>query len=126
MIGPYLDPPEKSLALCCDEKTQCQAKVKAWLAQHPAFHMHCTPISSSWMSLVERFFADITQECVQAVREFPKHAAVDAGHHGIHGGAQRAAAAVPLGANGAEILAKIQRAREALAGAAICIWGTRH
>ena len=23
--GLYLDPPEKSVALCCDEKTQCQA-----------------------------------------------------------------------------------------------------
>ena len=25
MIGLYVDPPEKSVVLCCDEKTQCQA-----------------------------------------------------------------------------------------------------
>ena len=25
MIGLYLDPPEKALVLCCDEKSQCQA-----------------------------------------------------------------------------------------------------
>ena len=24
MIGLYLDPPEKALVLCCDEKSQCQ------------------------------------------------------------------------------------------------------
>ena len=25
VIGLYLDPPEKALVLCCDEKSQCQA-----------------------------------------------------------------------------------------------------
>ena len=25
VIGLYLNPPEKALVLCCDEKTQCQA-----------------------------------------------------------------------------------------------------
>jgi len=132
VIGLYLDPPEKALVLCCDEKSQCQAlertqpglplgvghvrtrthdyirhgtltlfaalnyldgklisriakrhrhqewlaflktinrevpadltlhliadnyathkhaKIKAWLAKHPRFHMHFTPTSSSW------------------------------------------------------------------------------
>lgn len=149
VIGLYLDPPEKALVLCCDEKTQCQAlerthpclplgighvqtkthdyirhgtttlfaalsyiegtvierteqrhthvewlrflkqidretprelalhlivdnysthkhrKVKEWLAKHPRFHVHFTPTSSSWMNLVERFFADITSECIR-------------------------------------------------------------
>jgi transposase len=144
VIGLYLDPPEKALVLCCDEKSQCQAlertqpglplgvghirtrthdyirhgtltlfaalnyldgklisriakrhrhqewlaflktidrevpadlavhliadnyathkhaKVKAWLAKHPRFHMHFTPTSSSWLNLVERFFRDLT------------------------------------------------------------------
>ena len=150
VIGLYLDPPEKAVVLCCDEKTQCQAlertqpglllgighirtqtndcyrhwkiclfaamsylegkliyrteqkhphvewfrflkqihrevpkdldvpliadncsthkhaKVKSWLKQHQRFHMHFTPTSSSWMNLVERFFADLTEDCIRA------------------------------------------------------------
>jgi transposase len=149
VIGLYLDPPEKALVFCCDEKSQCQAlertqpglplgighirtqthdytrhgtttlfaaldylegkvikrtearhthaewlrflkqidretpreldihlvvdnycthkhqKVKDWLKKHPRFHVHFTPTSSSWLNLVERFFADITQECIR-------------------------------------------------------------
>jgi len=34
--------------------------VKAWLAKHPRFHVHFIPTSSSWLNLVERFFAEIT------------------------------------------------------------------
>jgi transposase len=149
VIGLYLDPPEKALVFCCDEKSQCQAlertqpglplgighirtqthdyirhgtttlfaaldsiegrvlkrtedrhthvewlrflkqidretpkdfslhliadnycthkheKVKNWLGKHPRFHMHFTPTSSSWLNLVERFFADITNDCIR-------------------------------------------------------------
>ena len=144
VIGLYLDPPDKALVLCCDEKSQCQALertqpglplgvghirtrthdyirhgtltlfaalnyaegkvisrlaarhrhqewlaflrdidrqtpadlaihiiadnyathkhpvVRHWLDCHRRFHMHFTPTSSSWMNLVERFFADLT------------------------------------------------------------------
>lgn len=149
IIGLYLDPPEKALVFCCDEKSQCQAlertqpglplgighiqtkthdyirhgtttlfaaldyieghvlkrtedrhthvewlrflkqidretpagvtlhlivdnysthkheKVKAWLKKHPRFNMHFTPTSSSWLNLVERFFGEITRECIR-------------------------------------------------------------
>jgi len=149
VIGLYLDPPEKALVFCCDEKTQCQAlertqpglplgighiqtkthdytrhgtttlfaaldyvegtvmerteqrhthvewlrflkqiereapkgmalhlimdnyathkhkKVKEWLAKHPRVHIHFTPTSSSWLNLIERFFADITSDCIR-------------------------------------------------------------
>jgi transposase len=34
--------------------------VKAWLVKHPRFKMHFIPTSSSWLNLVERFFAEIT------------------------------------------------------------------
>lgn len=34
--------------------------MKALLAKHPRFHVYFTPISSSWMNMVERFFRDIT------------------------------------------------------------------
>jgi len=149
VIGLYLDPPEKALVLCCDEKSQCQAleptqpglplgighirtqthdykrhgtitlfaalnyldgklisrterhhthvewlrflrqidreapraltihviadnyathkhkRVKSWLEKHPRFQMHFTPTSSSWLNLVERFFGELTADCIR-------------------------------------------------------------
>ena len=149
VIALYLNPPDKALVLCCDEKSQCQAlersqpalplgighirtrthdyirhgtitlfaalnyldgkiisrteknhthvewlrflkqidretpreldlhliadnysthkkdKVKQWVEKHPRFHIHYTPTSSSWMNLVERFFADLTNDVVR-------------------------------------------------------------
>ena len=201
VIGLYLDPPEKSLVLCCDEKTQCQAlertqpslplghghirtethdyvrhgtitlfaalnyldgkliyrteqkhthvewlrflkqldretpkeldvhliadnyathkqtKVKAWLARRPRFHMHFTPTSSSWMNLVERFFADITQECVRAgsFRSVPQLTRAIEAYMAVRNEEPKP---YRWKADGAKILAKIQRAREALVGAA--------
>jgi transposase len=40
--------------------THKTAAVKAWLAKHPRFHVHFIPTASSWLNLVERFFAEIT------------------------------------------------------------------
>jgi transposase len=34
--------------------------VHQWLLKHPRFHLHFTPTSSSWMNLVERWFAELT------------------------------------------------------------------
>lgn len=45
--------------------THKHAKVKAWLKCHPRFKVHFTPTSSSWMNLVERFFADLTADVVR-------------------------------------------------------------
>ena len=195
VIGLYLDPPERSLVLCCDEKTQCQAlertqpcqplevshirthdyirhgtitlfaalsyldgkllyrtekrrthvgwlrflkqierespkdvdihliadnyathkhaKVKAWLARRKRFHMHFVPTSSSWMNLIERFFADLTEDCVRpgsftSVAQLVETITVYL--------AERNANPKPYRwkADGQEILAKIQRARRAL------------
>ena len=41
-------------------------EVKRWLARHPHFHfhLHFTPTYSSWLNLVERFFALVTQEAL--------------------------------------------------------------
>jgi hypothetical protein len=39
--------------------------VKAWLGEHPRFHMHFIPTSSSWLNLVERWFARITNEAIR-------------------------------------------------------------
>src|SRR6266496_4285502 len=102
IVGLYLNPPEKALVLCVDEKSQIQALdrtqpilpirpglparkyrrreihlicdnygthkhpiVRAWLAEHSRFHLHLTPTSASWLNLVERWFARITQEAIR-------------------------------------------------------------
>lgn len=39
--------------------------VKRWLAQHPRFHLHFTPTSSSWMNLVERWFSELTTKMLR-------------------------------------------------------------
>lgn len=39
--------------------------VKAWLAKHPRFKLHFIPTSSSWLNLVERFFAEITRKRIR-------------------------------------------------------------
>src|SRR6266576_592117 len=40
--------------------THKKQEVKDWLAKHPRFHLHFIPTASSWLNLVERWFADIT------------------------------------------------------------------
>jgi len=196
VVGLYLDPPEKSMVLCCDEKTQIQAlertqpglplgighirtqthdyrrhgtvtlfaamdyldgklidriearhthvewlrflkqidretpaeltlhviadnyathkhkKVRAWLAQHPRFEMHFTPTSSSWLNLVERFFADLTPvlragsfgSVAQLRRELVRHLAEHADNPRPY----------KWTAKGEDVLAKIKRARARL------------
>lgn len=39
--------------------------VKRWLARHPEFHLHFTPTYASWLNLVERFFALLTDEALR-------------------------------------------------------------
>ena len=41
------------------------AEVRRWLAAHPRFHLHFTPTSASWLNLVERFFAEITEQRIR-------------------------------------------------------------
>lgn len=65
--------------------THKKDKVKAWLAKHPRFHFHFIPTSSSWLNLVERWFAEITNkrirrgvfksvpELEQAIYDFIEH-----------------------------------------------------
>ena len=40
-------------------------EVRAWLDRHPRFHLHFTPTSASWPTLVERFFAEITSKRIR-------------------------------------------------------------
>ena len=39
--------------------------VKKWLVRHPRFHMHFTPTYSSWINLVERWFAALTNKALR-------------------------------------------------------------
>ncbi len=36
--------------------------IKRWLLRHPRFHLHFTPTSNSWLNLVERWFAALTEK----------------------------------------------------------------
>jgi len=45
--------------------THKTAAVKVWLDKHPRFHVHFIPTSSSWLNLVERFFAEITDKRIR-------------------------------------------------------------
>lgn len=197
VIGLYLNPPDRALVLCCDEKSQCQAlertqpglplgmghirtrthdyvrhgtitlfaalayvdgklitrteekhthvewlrflkqidrqtpreldlhlivdnygthkhpAVRAWLAKHRRFHIHFTPTSSSWMNLVERFFADLTANVVRegsfsSVRELVADIETYLAKHNACPRTYR------WRADGHAILEKIQRARRKL------------
>lgn len=45
--------------------THKHVKVKAWLAARPRWHVHFIPTYSSWLNLVERFFALITDKAIR-------------------------------------------------------------
>ncbi len=45
--------------------THKTAKVKAWLARRPHYHVHFTPTSASWINQVERWFAELTRKQLQ-------------------------------------------------------------
>jgi transposase len=198
VVGLYLNPPDRALVLCCDEKTQCQAlertqpglplgigqvrtrthdyvrhgtitlfaalgyldgkiisriaprhthvewlaflkridrespreldlhliadnysthkhpQVKQWLAQHPRFHMHFVPTSSSWLNLVERFFRDLSEDAIRegsftSVRELIRAIETYLVQRNLDPKPYR------WRAKGEDILAKIQRARETMA-----------
>ncbi len=66
-------------------QTHKTPQVKRWFLRHPRYHVHFTPTSASWMNLIERFFAEITQKRIRrgtfksvthleaAIREYLNH-----------------------------------------------------
>jgi transposase len=59
-------PPHFDLHCIVDNyATHKKQEVKDWLAQHPRFHFHFIPTSSSWLNLVERWFRDITVDRIR-------------------------------------------------------------
>jgi transposase len=54
-------PKELDLHLVLDNyATHKTPEIHQWLLRHPRFHLHFTPTSSSWLNLVERWFAELT------------------------------------------------------------------
>ena len=45
--------------------THTHPRVQEWFAAHPRYHLHFTPTGASWLNLIERFFAEITQERIR-------------------------------------------------------------
>lgn len=45
--------------------THKHAKVRAWLAKRPRYHVHFTPTYASWLNQVERWFGLITQQAIR-------------------------------------------------------------
>src|ERR1035437_9700414 len=59
-------PADQELHLILDNYgTHTHDVVKDWLGQDPRFQLHFTPTSSSWLNLVERWFAEITRKRIR-------------------------------------------------------------
>jgi transposase len=78
--------PDLALHLVLDNASAHKsATARRWLARHPRFHVHFIPTSSSWLNLVERWFAEITRQRIRrgtfesvpaliaAIREYLDH-----------------------------------------------------
>ena len=51
--------------ICDNSSTHKTPAIQRWLAAHPRFQLHFTPTYSSWLNLVERWFAELTRKWLQ-------------------------------------------------------------
>ncbi|MBF6605385.1 MAG: IS630 family transposase [Chloroflexi bacterium] len=59
-------PPELEVHVILDNYgTHKTALIRRWLVGHPRYHLHFTPTSASWLNLVERFFALLTEKQIR-------------------------------------------------------------
>jgi transposase len=95
-------------------QTHKHPNVDAWLNEHPRFHLHFTPTSSSWLNLVERWFAELTNK---AIRRGVFHSVPDliAAIKDYLANYNQDATPFTWTASIEDILEKIERARAALA-----------
>jgi transposase len=57
--------PGLEVHVICDNLSAHKAPVvHRWLVAHPRFHLHFTPTYSSWISQVERWFAELQRRCL--------------------------------------------------------------
>jgi transposase len=88
--------------------------VQKWLDKHPRVVMHFTPTSASWLNMVERFFRDISENRIKrdsfaSVTELEQAIAQYIEHHNEN------PKPFVWTANAHDILAKVTRAKAALA-----------
>ncbi|MGH8848953.1 MAG: IS630 family transposase [Polaromonas sp.] len=108
-------PGDLDLHLIADnDGTHKHPNVERWLAKHPRFHRHFVPTSSSWLNLVERFFRDVSEDTIRegsfnTIRELTQAIETYLAERNLDPKPYR------WRAKGADILAKIQRAREMMA-----------
>ena len=107
-------PPQQELHLIVDNySTHKHAKVQRWLARPPRFHVHYTPTGASWLSMVERFFRDLTVNRLRRAifKSLDQLLAAIAAYLAEHNHAPK-----PFiwTAKASDILAKVQRARSSL------------
>ena len=56
-------PANLDVHLILDNYTTHKTKaIQRWLLAHPRFHFHFTPTGASWLNLVERWFAELTNK----------------------------------------------------------------
>ena len=59
-------PPDLDIHVIMDNYgTHKTALIRNWFAQRPRFHPHFTPTSGSWLNLVERWFAELTNKQIR-------------------------------------------------------------
>src|SRR6202165_3088770 len=59
-------PTDLDLHLILDNyATHKTAVIQRWLAKRPRYHLHFTPTSASWLNLVERWFATLTDKQIR-------------------------------------------------------------
>ena len=59
-------PPDLDVHLIMDNyATHKTSAIQRWLLKRPRFHIHFTPTSASWLNLVERWFAALTEKQIR-------------------------------------------------------------
>ena len=87
--------------------------VREWLESRPRFHLHFTPTSSSWLNVIERWFADITEKRIRR-GVFKSLPALERAIRSYIKQYNEAPAPIRWTAKAKNVLAKIERCKEAL------------
>lgn len=95
--------------------THKHPRVRAWLAERPRWHVHFVPTYSSWLNLVERFFARITDKAIRRGSDRSVHALIQRIEHYVSNYNQNCRPFVWT-ATAESILAKLQRLCERVTG----------
>jgi len=64
-IETHVDPDLEVHVVLDNLATHKAPPVHRWLLRHPRFHLHFTPTYGSWLNLVERFFAVLTERALK-------------------------------------------------------------